>query len=110
MNATLSFFLLVALAVLGIESATIKPRCRCIQNAPEDTCAKIKAKMVKRIERFPAGPFCKKEEVIIHFQKGKTLCVDPAAKSLEKLERSIQPRSAANISTTSTPETTTADN
>ncbi|XP_076145811.1 uncharacterized protein LOC143128014 isoform X2 [Alosa pseudoharengus] len=91
MNAifTVSFFLLVALAALGTESATTSRnhRCKCIQNAPDNICATIKAKMVKRIERFPAGPFCNKEEVIIRL------------------------RVAANISPTSTPETmTTADN
>ncbi|KAG5261114.1 hypothetical protein AALO_G00300190 [Alosa alosa] len=115
MNAifTVSFFLLVALAALGTESATISRnhRCKCIQNAPDNKCATIKAKMVKRIERFPAGPFCNKEEVIIHFQRGKTLCVDPTAKSIIKLEEIIRLRVAANISPTSTPETmTTADN
>lgn len=117
MNAIFTVsILLIAVAALGTHSAAIpkRHRCNCIQYAPNSKCTGIKPNMVKRIERLPAGTFCNKEEVIIHFKKGKTLCVDPMAESVKKLEmvlKSIQLRAAAtvNISTTSTPETTTTD-
>ncbi|XP_069089704.1 C-X-C motif chemokine 13 [Pleurodeles waltl] len=56
-------------------------RCRCHKR----TSAFIHPKMYTRLEIFPKGISCQREEVIITLLSGKMVCVEPDAKWLKTI-------------------------
>ncbi|MEE6460289.1 hypothetical protein FKM82_000910 [Ascaphus truei] len=61
------------------------PKCKCLKQ----TISAIKRPTIKQIEIFPAESYCPKIEILITLKKGGIVCVNPGAKWLKNVLKSL---------------------